>query len=333
MSGVDWELYKYWLGSNKRSERESVIETAQSSIFDNLENNPAYQAESKRNGQEQPFLASRTEANKCKISLLPGDEMYIGDLLEIFGEHWICKELYTDELGLTYGEAWMCNQIFFFQNRTSKIIRRYAILDDGSYAAGEDKAIKVVNGKFTCYMSLDEETRGIYVDKRLAIDIIINKEGKEILETGKVTGIDLKSGNYGKGSHLLTFYLTDDVYNAEADSVEHRICDMIGGEYAASERETKNDTLVIDGRGNLRLGTGRTYSAYISGAQGNKEVTVPLIWKADAGYVILLPSGNQCMVRIPLDEKLIGNRFTLICETPSNRYQTAEKTVEVVSIG
>lgn len=330
MVKVDWDLYDYWLGLDKSSAKDSTIDAVISGILDNLENNPAYQEDATRNGESQPILATRTETMKCKITVIPGDEMYIGDLVEVFGEHWLCMELYTDEYSVKYGELWMCNQVFHFQNRMGDIIHRYAILDDGSFASGNDKAIKVINGKYVCYMSLDNETRGISLDRRLAIGTVLDDQGEPVLETGKVTGIDTKNRNYGKGSHLLTFYLSEDVYNEEKDDLKNCICDRIDKDDAGGELvpPIQVQNFFIEGRDQLRIGTARTYTLQSEADAGNKYKDCE--WSTDASFVELKSEAEQCIVKIPLDEKLIGKKIKLVCVIFG---ETVEKILEVIDFG
>ncbi len=337
MKNDGFSLYRDWLSQGKESDRAEDISFAQQSYAETIQESTAYQEGALRNGQPQPIVASRLETKKCKISVAPDGEMNIGDLIYVFNEYWLCMELYTDEYGLTYGEIWMCNHKFHYQDHDLNCIEKYAIIDDGSYSKGNDKAIPVTDNSYTCYVSLDDESSALYVDKRLAIDVVIDAKGEEILEVGKIVWLDTKSKNFGEGSHLLAFGLNDDVYNKEYDSIELMICD-----YKTEENTSENIAnedggyLTISGRDNIRIGTGRTYRASIIKADGNsEEITFDVEWSiVDAPNGVLIEAkGNECILHIPLEDELIGTTLQIECKDLSGVYATGNKEVAVISIG
>ena len=331
---VNWPLYRYWLGLDKEAAHDSTADAVIDGILDNLENNPAYQEDATRNGETQPILVSRRETNKCSVTVIPGDEMYIGDLIGVFGEFWICMEVYTDEYGVTYAELWMCNHIFCFQNNSPRILRKYAIIDDGSYSKVGEKKIAVTDYKYTCYIPLDKESECLFTDKRLSTGTSRDKDGKDILEVGKIVWLDAKTGNYGKGSHLLTFYLAGDVYSAERDDLASGVCDYIAGE--TSETPAPDDTvLVIEGRDTMRIGTMRTYEAAIYSEGKAIGAPADVEWSAFGlpDGVKVTYSGTRCTVFVPLSESLIGSVFEIKCADTAGEHAVAEKRVEVITIG
>ena len=99
-------VYRYWLKHNACQDKKFEKQLVQESIEESLIDSSSYQEDALRNGEPQPLAAIRTETNKCKITLLPGSEMYIGDLVYVFNEHWICMEMRTDEYGIKSGEIY-----------------------------------------------------------------------------------------------------------------------------------------------------------------------------------------------------------------------------------
>ena len=152
----------------------------------------------------------------------------------------------------------------------------------------------------SCYVSLDDESRALYIDKRLGISVIYDKNGKEILEAGKIKWIDIKSRNFGEGSHLMVFGINEDPYKPDSDNIAELICDYQekpvededpeepiappedpvvppdesgDGDDNGEENEGDGDkeepsepeliikgTLSIDGKKTIKAGSGRTYS-------------------------------------------------------------------------
>lgn len=338
MANDGFSLYRYWLNLNKEADKNEDIRFVQESFASTIQESAAYQAGALRNGKSQPIVATREETKKCKITVIPGDEMNIGDLIYVFNEYWLCMELYTDEYGLTYGEIWMCNHIFNYQSHDLTRISKYAIIDDGSYSKGSDKAIPVTNNSFTCYVSLDDESAALYVDKRLAIDVVLDAKGEEILEVGKIVWLDTKSKNFGEGSHLLAFGLGDDVYNKERDNISLMICDYREEIEQTEEGEVTETAgyLVISGRDSIRIGTGRTYRVSTVDADGNSgEVSGEVQWSIldMPDGVSFTPSGNECTIQIQLKDDLIGVTLKIECNDLSSKYSTGNKEVAVISIG
>ena len=339
MQNDGYDVYRYWLKHSKETNKNSDRQSAQTEVEAELINSVAYQKDALRNGQPQPIVATRTKTSVCKITVMPGDDMCIGDLIEVFGERWICIELYVDEYGVKYGEIWMCNHKFVFQDHSQKIITKDAIIDDGSYSKSSDKAIPVVDGTYKCYMSLDDESKSLYVDKRLAIDTILDKNGLPILEVGKIKWFDPKTKNYGTGSHLLFFTLSEDIFNKETDNLELMLCDYIS---SASEKEENllataatDGYLVINGRDSIRIGTSRTYKATAVKNDGNTiDAPAELEWQIIGdSNITITADGSTCVMQVPLDDSLVGATITICCRDETNQFKLANKQVAVISIG
>lgn len=324
-------LYRYWLNRDKQYRANRDAQNISEAINESLTESAAYRSDALRNGAQQPIVATREGTNKCKITVMPGDEMYIGDVVSVFGEEWLCKELYTDEYGITYGEIWMCNHRFVYQDFDGTIITKCAIIDDGSYSKGSDKSIPVVDGTYKCYMSLDKESSALFVDKRLAIDTVLGRDGQPILEVGKIKWIDTKSNNYGSGSHLLYFVLAEDVYNGEHDNLELMLCDYTQTGVICSK--SRNTCLVINGKDSIRIGTKRTFKARVDGDEYTDDLE-GLVWRIDGSdSIVLIPDGASCTVKVPLDDALVGVDFVLSCESTTEAELKANKQVAVIAIG
>lgn len=339
MKNDGYSVYRYWLRRDKEKKAEADKQRVKETINTSITESAAYQENALRNGEPQPLAAIRTDTNKCKITVIPGDKMCIGDLISVFNEQWLVMELYTDEYGVTYGEVWMCNHKFVYQDFDGNVITKDAIIDDGSYSKGSDKQISVVDGNYKCYMSLDDESAVLFIDKRLAIDVIMDQNGSPILEVGKIRWIDTKTKNYGEGSHLLFFTLSEDVYNKENDSLDNLICDYKAetrddSSNSESPEETIGSCLVINGRDSIRIGTSRTYKAIAIDDKGNSISAEDIVWSAEGNdSIIIKPDEEACIVSVPLNESMVGKDFVITCRSKSEKYKTANKQVAVTSIG
>lgn len=327
----EFDNYREYLRAKHSTAQQEVNQTVADTLQE-LKDSAAYQSDALRNGESQPIIATRKATNKCKVTVLPGDNMYIGDLIYVFKEYWLCMEVYVDEYGVRYAEIWMCNQIFNYQDHSRTVIHKYAIIDDGSYSKGSDtRAIAITDNSYTCYISLDNESTALYVDKRLAVDTILNSQGEKILEVGKISWIDIKSKNYGEGSHLMQFKLRNDVYNPETDRLDNKICDYVD---ASSQPESTEGYIAISGRASIRLGTTRQYVASAVTTDGSSAEVEDAKWTVVANSKIShTASGNACSITVPLDDSLVGEEIILKCESESGTYEPGNMEVVVMSIG
>lgn len=342
MINDDFTLYRLWLNCGLETGKNQDKNFVRESFSETIQNSPAYQKDALVNGESQPIVATRKDTKKCSIVVIPGDELHIGDLIKVFNEYWLCVELYMDEYGMYYGELWMCNLIFHYQDFDLNIIYKHAILDDGSYSKGNEKAIAVTNNSFNCYMSLDEESRALFVDKRLGISVIYDSKGKEILEVGKIKWIDVKSKNFGVGSHLMIFGISDDQFNPEKDDIEKLICDyheseskdgFAGETTSSNEKPLIKGEIFIEGRNTIKAGTGRTYFVYVIDRESGERIESPAEIKWELEYkgkgITISPNAASCKVITEEDDDLIGSLFLLKCVHSAGEYKEAEIEVEV----
>lgn len=342
MANDGLELYRRWLACGLEQSKCHDKKFVQESFAETIQLSPAYHEDAFVNGKAQPIVATRKDTKKCDITVVPGGNLCIGDLVKVFNEFWICVELYVDEYGMRYGELWMCNQVFCYQDFNLNTICKHAVLDDGSYSKDNDKAIAVADNSFNCYISLDEESQALYIDKRLGIGVVYDSSGKEVLEVGKIKWIDIKSKNFGEGSHLMMFGINDDPFNPETDNIKELICDYheannnLPGE-SSSPSETCNEALKgvlhIDGRGTIKAGTGRTYTLCAIENE-TRETIVPsceIEWKVecDVAGVLIVPNGSTCKVLVQEDDDLIGTSFILRCVCRTGEYEDGKIMVEV----
>lgn len=344
-------LYRRWLACGLKKEQQQEKQFVQDSFAEALQSSSAYQSDATVNGNSQPLVATRTSTKKCKVTVIPGTRLYIGDLVRVFGEYWICVEIYVDEYEMWYGELWMCNQIFCYQDHDYNIIHKYAIMDDGSYSSSNDKALEVTDNGFKCYISLDDESKALYVDKRLAISTIYDAKGKEILEVGQIQWIDTKSKNFGEGSHLMLFGIKDDVFNAETDSIEELICDYVEPP-KVSEEDTENvpddgvadgdksetptviGVLRIEGKNTIRTGSSRSYIVKAV-RDDDEDATLPddvecYVVPDNLGIVTQHEDDNSWRITVPEKGALIGQELQIVCSSAGGQFAQGMITVEVI---
>ena len=332
---VDWYLYEGFIGNGMAAnKRETAINDSVNAFISGMVDDPGYQEYSIINGQIAPIVASRKSTIMCEIKAPPSTDVHIGDMVECFGEHWIVVELHADKVGIISGEMWLCNNVLRFQNRSIAVISRHCVVDDGTYSKkSSDPDAFVMTNTYKIYITIDDATKRLFVDKRLAFGQIYSAEGEPILEVYKVIGIDVKSKNFGTGSHLMVLTVQRDVYDPQVDSLIENICNIfVDNGDDANPKVT--GSCVIVGRDNIRLGTSRKYTATFTDESGAIATTANPVWTVTApDGVTHNTSGAECTIKVPLDEKYVGAIITISVSDAEGVFGNYNKKVQVVTVG
>ena len=332
---VNWRLYKELLGNGIYTDRRGVVmEQAAQAFVAGMVDDPAYQSDAYVNGENTPIIASRTSSLACAIKAAPETDIHIGDMVECFGEHWIVVELYADKVGVISGEMWLCNNLLRFQNRSRAVIARYCVVDDGTYSKkSSDPDAFVMANTYRVYLTIDNATEKLFVDKRLAFGQIYSADGEKILEVYKIIGIDVKSKNFGSGSHLMMLTVQRDVYDKQADSIEDNICDIFVDE-SNNIVPKPTGSCAISGRDTVRIGTSRKYVVSFADAEGASIPDAEPVWSVVAPDGIFhTVDGFQCTITVPLDEKYVGESIDISVSDEGGEYGICEKKVQVITVG
>ena len=334
--GADWTLYEKLLcngsGSNKR---ETAIGESVNAFMSGMVDDPAYQENAVVNGKTTPMVISRKSTIVSAVKAGPGTDIHIGDMVDCFDEHWIVVDLYVDKVGIIGGEMWLCNNELRFQNHSADVVSRYCVVDDGAYAKkSSDPDAFIMANTYKVYITVDNETRKLFVDKRLAFGQVYAPDGSIILEVYKIVGMDLKSKNFGAGSHMMVLTVQRDVYDPQSDNVEENICDFVA--------DNKNDVVVsygqcsISGRDSVRIGTTRKYTMTFYDQNGlemspaNTEIEWSVVAPDGVEHVA---SEHECSVTVPLNEKYVGESIVITASDAAGVFGGCEKKVQVVTIG
>lgn len=333
--GVNWPLYEKLLGNGLAANRREVaIDESVNAFVSGMVDDPAYQENATVDGETTPIIASRKSTIMCAIKAPPSTDIHIGDMVECFNEHWIVVELYVDEVGIINGEMWLCNNILRFQNRSIAVISRHCVVDDGTYSKkSSDPDAFVMANTYKIYITIDDATKKLFVDKRLAFGQIYSADGEEILEVYKIIGMDVKSKNFGEGSHLMVLTVQRDVYDPQVDSLSENICNIFADNGDTAHPEVAGSCVIV-GRDVARLGTSRKYTATFTDASGVVVTTVTPVWSINAPDGITYNAfGTECTIKVPLDEKYVGEMITIIVSDAEGVFGTYEKKVQVITVG
>lgn len=331
---IYWEMYRRELeGLASISTREEAAQEAVEMFIQGIIDDPGYIEDATVNGVVTPIVATRNSALKCKIKAVPGTDIHIGDIVNCLNYDWLVMDIYIDKVGIVNGTMWLCNDSLRFQNASETINVVPCVIDDGSYFNTLSSAdVRVLTNSYKIYLSYDDVSKYLYVDKRLGLGVIYNSHGERALEAYKITGVDIKTGNFGEGTHLMTLHTQRDVYNAGTDSIDDGICDVFS---APEDEQSKTEvgSVVITGRQDIRLGTTRSFTAeFYRGTTRveDAEASWTVSSTQTVDYVI---EGNTVTIKIPLDEILVGTEITLTAKGVEDIYGNYEKKVRVINFG
>nr|DAH36641.1 MAG TPA: head closure knob [Caudoviricetes sp.] len=331
-----YEVYKTYLGGSGMTRYQRIVENARNDLLSHAQDNPDYHGDTKRNGIDQPFILTRGgEQFTYNMICLPGDDLYAGDIIDAFNEKWIVMEARADATTHKTGVMHQCNHLFRFQNFTSDIVERWGYIDQSGYSSqvtGTNQMQKAEE-QFAIYMSYDDETAKIFVDKRIASHVGCDKFGHKILVTFKVTSAAPNTFSYNKGDHLLGIKVIRDVYSETTDNLEEGICDYIAPGSNTSEPPASNLVCYINGASKLLLGRSRTYRAVFLNDVGQPVDDIEAVWDLPPLDGITYTVGsNTVKVSASHEDSLIGSEIILGLSDAQGQYEPTNLIVEVGNI-
>ncbi len=312
--------------------KDAEIEDGKARLREDLRNSVHFLV-GKRNGVAQEFVVTPSEAyHKYEIEAMPDEDLFVGDEIECLGEHWIVVKTRVGSPFQTIGLMWLCNYKFRWQSFTPTVIERWGVLDSGVYSTTRDGDGDLVtpDKQFKLYFPKDAETQKLFIDKRLAVEVLFDSHGKQVLNVYRITGYDSISSSYGKNGHLLVLNARSDDYVPNRDSITELICD-----YIAPSPAPPVQTGTINGPTTIRAGRSRTYTADFT-------VSTWVCSQAMSG-ITLTADDDSAVLSVDLDDDLVGEIITLVAEgttllpleeeggEPTEQVVRATLDVEVIS--
>ena len=323
-------------GIGVNSSAEAKVRDAKEQLKRELTSSVNYVYNSTRNGALQPMVITSSDVMyKCDIEALPDDELYPGDLVEAIGEKWVVSATKRTNPFQILGIGWLCNYEFRFQNGASEIKTCWGVMDSGVYSTTKtgDATVQTTDKQFKIYLPLNDDTKYLYVDKRLAIGTKYNEHGEEILDVYQITGRNVVARSYGQGAHLLILEIRSAEYSASTDSMEYMVCDYVT---PATPTPVPTDVpyCTVMGRNKIYAGTSRTYQATFYNAAGVEVPGVEAVWQlspiSDVSYVT---DGNTLTVTVSDVDSVVGATIPISAADAGGVYTAGTLSVEVVSVG
>lgn len=332
---LNWRAYDRILVKNGITAEDRNVTALQETFLRSVENNPGYERGTKRNGVIQPMLFIRSGVQyKINAVALPGDELYPGDLVEVYDEMWICVETRAMDTIQTTGLLWLCNHEFKWQDFGGTICKAWGVFDSGVYSTTRngDEQLQYLDKQFKIYLPYNEETKKIFVDKRMAVGEQYDPHGDVVLSVYSITGVDAVSQNYGKNAHLLVLNARSNVYNPATDNAELGICDYVDENVSTGDTEVALLSCEIKGKKTIAIGKSNVYEAIFYDGKGAEALEVVPDWAILKGETVCSYLVDNGKLKLSATTAaLVGE--TVIIQLRAEGYCTTTKEVEVRAYG
>lgn len=324
-------------GIGVNSAAEAKARDAKEQLKRELTTSVNYVYNSTRNGALQPMVITSSDVMyKCDIEAFPDDELYPGDMVDAIGEKWVVVQTKRTNPFQILGIGWCCNYEFKFQNGASPIKTCWGVMDSGVYSTTKagDATIQSDDKQFKIYLPLNDDTKYLYVDKRLAIGTKYNEKGEEIIDVYQITGRNVVARSYGRGAHLLILEIRSAEYSASTDSMEYMVCDYVTPESEPVPPVVESPYCVVTGRNKIYAGASRTYTAKFYTAAGVEVAGVETVWDTPTiEGVSYTRSGNKLKVSVADADSLVGQTITIGAADTLGGFAEGQLTTEVIAVG
>ena len=343
MFDVGSRLYSQYVCSSDRDgmiDNYQEVVSAREDLYRDMMASPDFQRTAKRNGVPQGMLLTRGgEKHTYNIICMPGDELYAGDEIEVFGSHWLVMEARADNTTHVTGVMQQCNHLFKFQNFTADVIERWGYIDISGYSSSfnSDFQLQRSEEQLAFYLPYDADTAKLFVDKRLASHVGNDATGNRMLFTFKITSVNPVSESFNSGDHLLMVKAVRDLYSPDKDNVELMLCDYIAPEavYPPPPEPGTQLFTCIEGGDVIRLRSNRSYTPkfYSANAEDVADDIAPH-WGIRSEYDIEHSVVDGVLtISVGDDPDLIGTTIYLTVTDLNDKYPSGTKEVEVIGFG
>lgn len=341
-----FDSYYAYIGARGLTKRDRNIAHNRADLQRLGVDSPDYQPDALRNGEPQPMIFTRAgEEHMYNVICMPGDDLYAGDLIDCFGEHWIVMEARADATTHKTGKMLQCNKLFRFQNFDGVSHEVWGAIKASGYSStvtGTNQMQKSEE-QFAIYLPYNDVTDKLYVDKRIASHRGWDKSGRPILNAFKITSAVPNARSYNSADHLLVLKCLRDVYSEFKDNLELEICDyMAPGTTPDADPEALTPDIApvvgmhceILGRPNVLLNRARTLTAVFYKEDGvTVDDTVTPVWTYDEleGLTVTV-DGNKLVIQASDLDELIGADMVVTLKDSDGRYEQVSVDVEVRNI-
>lgn len=314
---IQWDLYDLRNTYDGNSIREKSIERKKREINTKGINNPSFKPDVYVNDEIRSLFITDTKAdNKKHFSLLPNDDINLGDELFWKEQHWLVVSIDFDDTVAKTGTIQQCNHLLKWQDYKGDIHSQWCVLER-PYSSGiyEGKFISTSDKEYNLMIAYNELTRKFYTNQRFIIEIGSNKYGEDLPLVYEIITFDGAVNHYGNNKLLeLTIRQCE---STTQDKNSENVADYF-------VPESKPEIPYLDMLGNSIIGNNIKIS-YID----NTECT--LRWEIIDGANfadITNVSDNYAKIHIRDNMSAIGKSFTLRCLINGNQIIDKKVTIK-----
>lgn len=285
---ADREVYKARLQHNGVTRRDRELSWLRRRISDGVGDLLASH-EVEFQGEKILITSEITEFDSVKkFTCSPEYGVGYGDYFIWNNIHWLVTSRDYDDEVYIRGKITQCNYYLTWQNEIGEIVGRWAVISQVTrYNNGvfEGKVVDNIESTLSVQIPCDPETMKLKREKRFLADIYPHEP-----YAYKITQRDVLSGYYGD-SGLITWAVSQDVFNPETDNVELMIADYWK---PSGARE-------ISGPLALRIGQEGRYSSSVTSD-----------WAIlDGDFCALIIDGEDAILKVPMDRRYVGHTVRL----------------------
>lgn len=185
-----------------------------------------------------------------------------------------------------------CNYTLKWQDDTGVVHYQPSVTQEATqYSTGIETARNIINTPYTQYMSwlpITNDTLNINRDKRMFIDL--NTQTPLVF---KVTSTSRIPYSYNE-RRMLRVTFTEDLYNAETDSIENWLCDYI-------QPPPRQAQIIYAGNPEIRIGGRKTFTCNVA---SSFNIVVSPEWQDKIHLYV--ESETKCYITADLNADMVG---------------------------
>ena len=327
------DRYEARINLHGTTQRERAKNRLISHLNDKTKNSLSYKNILLNGVKTQLIINSGTQTYYKEFQSLPSQVINIGDYVEWANSHWIVTTCDSDDELYRDGKLEQCNYLLKWQNEVGEIIERWSVIKSASkYNDGTDSnaVLSLGSDQLSVIIPLDEES--IKLKKSMSKKFFIDTN-KEDPTTYELTGTGNAPDTYN-GYGITSWIVKECAYTATEDDLKYGVCNYKSVDTLPSDQEIPNKTTVlsatISGNKNLKIGYARTYSVFVTDAEGNVLDDTDIIWNVVSDFEVGQSiNGNEIELLVE-DEEFIDS--SILLQTIISDEVVAEIEITVVGI-
>ena len=301
---------------NARTQKERSVQEFKSAFAERFYDSPDFETVLIDGFVRDVLVVSTKSLNKKTIISKPDETFEYGNIIYAYKKYWLITDMDEKDTLYTKGVATLCNHTLRWQNFDGKIVDQHCVIERPySTTTEQNQLISVSNKEYKIYVPDNSNTRKLYLDKRLMLEIATDKDGNQLPLIYKITSFDgLAKGH--EDAHLKILNVEQDVYNPSADNPSLMIADYIPKKTPELNIPPSEYVLNILGDDNVFIGSDNLFLAETRLIDAVDDANY--YWTVETGntnisYEFSGNNNQNLRIRVPARADLIGKAFTIRC--------------------